>query len=341
MRFGTSPILNQQYGYNLLHTYDLMKIFYRLGSGLRQNLAWSDFKFLPCLVPPLAEQAAIVRYLDYADRRIRRYLAAKQKLIALLEEERKVSTVEAMQSPNTTSQRLEVVADYIERPINRTDDTIYTPIGLYNRGRGIFLKEPTSGNNLGDSTFFRIKEGDLVISGQFAWEGAVALVSDVEHDCVASHRYPILRGKPGVLDSGFLLGFFQTDLGQLLLDHNSRGAAGRNRPLNIRSLMKERIPLPPIESQLRIAGMLQLESHVRQQVRLSEKLLNEYRTRLVADVVTGQRDVRAAAARLPEAGGPEDCGDAEAIDKPGRIRDNIGNDPEAAGPAARENEVII
>ena len=39
-------------------------------------------------LPPSAEQRAIVRYLDYVDRRIRRYVAAKRKLIALLEEEK-------------------------------------------------------------------------------------------------------------------------------------------------------------------------------------------------------------------------------------------------------------
>ena len=39
-------------------------------------------------VPPLPEQRAIVRYLDYVERRIRRYVSAKRKLIALLEEEK-------------------------------------------------------------------------------------------------------------------------------------------------------------------------------------------------------------------------------------------------------------
>ena len=39
-------------------------------------------------VPPLPEQTAIVRFLDHADRRIRRYIRAKQKLIALLEEQK-------------------------------------------------------------------------------------------------------------------------------------------------------------------------------------------------------------------------------------------------------------
>ena len=39
-------------------------------------------------LPPLPEQAAIVRFLDHADRRIRRYIRAKQKLIKLLEEQK-------------------------------------------------------------------------------------------------------------------------------------------------------------------------------------------------------------------------------------------------------------
>ena len=37
---------------------------------------------------PLSEQIAIVRFLDHADRRIRRYIHAKQKLIALLEQQK-------------------------------------------------------------------------------------------------------------------------------------------------------------------------------------------------------------------------------------------------------------
>ena len=39
-------------------------------------------------LPPLPEQHAIVRYLDHADRRIQRYIEAKEQLIALLQEAR-------------------------------------------------------------------------------------------------------------------------------------------------------------------------------------------------------------------------------------------------------------
>src|SRR5687767_15019557 len=54
------------------------------------RLQLTDESFLGCPfpVPPLAEQTAIVRYLDYVDRRIRRYIRAKQKLIKLLEEQK-------------------------------------------------------------------------------------------------------------------------------------------------------------------------------------------------------------------------------------------------------------
>ena len=46
------------------------------------------FGALLASIPPLPEQAAIVRFLDHADRRIRRYIRAKQQLIALLEEQK-------------------------------------------------------------------------------------------------------------------------------------------------------------------------------------------------------------------------------------------------------------
>ena len=52
------------------------------------RLQLTDEAFLgaPLPLPPLAEQRAIVRYLDHVDRRIQRYVSAKQRLIALLEE---------------------------------------------------------------------------------------------------------------------------------------------------------------------------------------------------------------------------------------------------------------
>ena len=54
----------------------------------RYGLSHSAIKSISLPTPPLPEQAAIVRFLDHADRRIRRYIRAKQKLIKLLEEQK-------------------------------------------------------------------------------------------------------------------------------------------------------------------------------------------------------------------------------------------------------------
>ena len=272
-----------------------------MGRGITvMHIYGSELKYLTVALPPPSEQAAIVRFLDHADRRIRRYIRAKEKLIALLEEERMVGTLEALQSTTAANQRLGTVSDLLWRRVDRRDDREYTPLGLYNRGRGIFRKEARSGGELGDSDFSWVKEGDLVVSGQFAWEGAIALAGVEEDGCVASHRYPILRGKPGRLETGFLLAFLQTDWGSLLLDHHSRGAAGRNRPLNAKALMKENVALPALRSQCRVAKMLDREFAAREYVGRLAARLSEYRTRLIADVVTGKVDVREAATGLPD-----------------------------------------
>ena len=60
----------------------------RANGVTRYGLTHSGIQSVSTPLPPLPDQRAIVRYLDYVDRRIRRYLTAKRKLIALLEEEK-------------------------------------------------------------------------------------------------------------------------------------------------------------------------------------------------------------------------------------------------------------
>lgn len=52
------------------------------------DLVETRMREIPFLVPPLSEQGAIARFLNHAAQRIRGYIRAKQKLIALLEEQR-------------------------------------------------------------------------------------------------------------------------------------------------------------------------------------------------------------------------------------------------------------
>jgi type I restriction enzyme S subunit len=260
----------------------------------------SQLKRLVFPLPPLPEQAAIVRFLDHADRRIRRYIRAKQKLIKLLEERVSARASEVMRHPRCTMQRLGRVATEYVRSIVREDAEIYVPLGLYNRGRGIFHKTPTLGADLGDSAFTWVEPGDLVVSGQFAWEGAVALASSAEKKRIVSHRYYLLRGVTDRATTPYLWALLRSDFGVMLLEQHSRGAAGRNRPLNLRTLLKEPVPVPPLEAQLSVNELLAANGPVHVHAARQIELLRQDRTRLIADVVTGKLDVREAAARLPD-----------------------------------------
>ena len=89
--FGAVGLCEVRYFEHLFKTKDFVGEFARrskgIGSGFNR-LYTDDFGNVPLVVPPIAEQTAIVRYLDHVDRRIRRYVSAKRKLIALLEEEK-------------------------------------------------------------------------------------------------------------------------------------------------------------------------------------------------------------------------------------------------------------
>jgi type I restriction enzyme S subunit len=68
-----------------------VSFFAQASDGVRigqWDLSQSRMSEIPFFVPSPAEQAAVVRFLDHADRRIRRYIGTKQKLIKLLEEQK-------------------------------------------------------------------------------------------------------------------------------------------------------------------------------------------------------------------------------------------------------------
>ncbi len=63
---AVEPKKNIRIGYAsyLLHAYDLSKVFYSMGGGIRQSIDYFDLKWMPILVPPTNEQDAIIGYLD-------------------------------------------------------------------------------------------------------------------------------------------------------------------------------------------------------------------------------------------------------------------------------------
>ena len=70
----------------LLRAYDLTKVLYSMGGGLRQSLKFSDVKWLPIMVPPEPEQSAIVMFLDNEIGKVDGLISGQKRLTELLAE---------------------------------------------------------------------------------------------------------------------------------------------------------------------------------------------------------------------------------------------------------------
>lgn len=72
----------------LLRAYDVSKVFYSMGGGLRQSMKYGDIKRMPLVIPTKAEQLVIAAFLDRETAKIDTLIAEQQRLIELLQEKR-------------------------------------------------------------------------------------------------------------------------------------------------------------------------------------------------------------------------------------------------------------
>lgn len=87
LRFQRS--IDSTFAYYLLHVYDLCKVFYWFGGGLRSTMRFDDIKVIPFIRPPYSEQQAIAAYLDSKTAHIDRIVATINTQIDKLRELRK------------------------------------------------------------------------------------------------------------------------------------------------------------------------------------------------------------------------------------------------------------
>lgn len=81
--------VNPEYFHYLLHAYDVMKVFYNMGNGVRQGLNFSEFSRLMVFEPTIEEQNAIVAYLKEKCNEIDLAIAEKKQQIETIEEYKK------------------------------------------------------------------------------------------------------------------------------------------------------------------------------------------------------------------------------------------------------------
>lgn len=283
--------INRRYLHMLLRS-PLFKTYYnQVSYGVRVgqwDMHYEDFKGMEVSLPPRAEQDQIVRYLDWQVSKINHLIAAKKKQIELYKELVNKAFASAISDKHV---RIKRVCDLVFDAVDIVPETQYCKTGMYNRGRGIFRRDPMPGNELGDSKFQHISRGCVMISGQFAWEGAAYVTDKDDEAGIVSHRYYLL--KPSRVSAEFLWAYLMSAKGLLDMQTCSHGSAGRNRPLNINELLNTYIPLPASnEEEQKVINAVRLLMKLNVQKDETILLYTEMRSRIISDVVTGQLDVR-------------------------------------------------
>jgi type I restriction enzyme S subunit len=281
----------------------------------------------PFPVPPPEEQDAIVRFLEWANGRLDLAIRAKRKVIALLNEQKQAIIHRAVTrglDPSVPlkpsgvpwlgdipqhweNKRAKQVCSRIIDCKNRTPDKIdggeYTVVRTTNIRHGKFS---IAGSYPTDKINFEIwtqrgapEPGDVFFTRE-APSGEACIVPDFENLCMGQ-RMMYFRPDPAVLDSEFLLYSIYGPIVRSYIEHSTNGSTvGHLRLGQVTALP---ILWCPLQEQKAIVCHIESESAPLSRTidRLEREidLLREYRTRLVADVVTGKLDVREAAAKLP------------------------------------------
>ena len=77
--------VDSRYFHFLLHAYDVMKVFYNMGNGVRQGLNYSEFSRLMVFEPPYEEQVAMADYLETKVTEVDAIVEQKKEQIAVLD----------------------------------------------------------------------------------------------------------------------------------------------------------------------------------------------------------------------------------------------------------------
>ena len=283
---------------------------------------WDFIGNLRLPIPPLTEQTAIVRYLDDADQRIRAYVSAKERLIVLLEEERQAVIHQAVTrglDPNvklnpsgvewlgdvpkhwqltTVKRHYQVQLGKMLQPRPNSPDDVQVP---YLKAQHVHRNHirietpPTMWATPNELERFGIRQGDVLIVEGGAGAGTTSLLQEIPGGYIIQNA--IHRVRPRNQTRNELLTLIMEAVA------SSGWIDAINNKATIPHFTKEKldylpITLPPITEQNAIVeysdkattAIEQAIVHARRQIELME----EYRTRLIADVVTGKIDVREA-----------------------------------------------
>lgn len=303
------PLWITDYAYTYVAAVDSTKRIYGMGSGLRQQLGWPDLKRMPCLVPPADEQAAIVKYLAHATARIDKAIAAKRRLIALLEEEKAAVLARVIGGVTGARFRLKHVAsiqtgltlgkDYRDQ---QTIEYPYLRVANVQMGHVDTTDVATVEVPRAEADRCTLRAGDVLMTegGDIdklgrgtVWDGAV-------DRCLHQNHVFAVRCRDRLLPD-FLAAWLAVPEPRFYFYVTAKKTTNL-AATNSTTVRELPIVVPPLDEQRRLLAESKAQSepmdHAKVKAVREIGLLREFRSRLVADVVTGQVDVRQVAKSL-------------------------------------------
>lgn len=328
---------NPRYFHHLFRTPGFAKEAESWSYGITSDM-WSlrpeHFKAIYSPLPPDDEQAAIVRFLDHALLRLDKAIRAKRKTIALLNEQKQAIIHRAITrglAPDVPLKDsgipwLGQIPAHWETPLlgrcvthieqgwspvaseGAFDADQWAVLTLSSVRRGVFnpaaIKPVSKSADIPKG--IEVENGDVLLTRSNTRDrvGDICIVDGVRPKTILCDLIYRLTIQEKLLHPKFLVNQLLSPLGRGLIERDARGSSGTMPKISQSHIKSWRILLPPMEEQQKIIQSINSETiHLVSTIERIEReieLLREYRTRLIADVVTGKLDVREAAARLPE-----------------------------------------
>ena len=286
----------------------------------------SQTKEIIILVPPLPEQQSITHFLNDRTQKIDSLIEKKQKLIELLKEERTSTINQAVtrglnpDAPMKDSgiewlreipkhwkiKRMKYVAEIKSSNVDKKSSDNEINVFLCNYldvykneyiDNSFSFMEATANEN--EITKFIVKKGDVLVTKDSETPDDIANPAFIKEDLIntiCGYHLAQIRANQIELIGEYLFRLFQS---KKFNSHFEVSANGITRfGLSIDSFKLVLIPLPPIEEQNQIAKYIETSTQkIHRTISRIEKeitLLQEYRTSLFSEVVTGKIDVREA-----------------------------------------------
>jgi len=305
--FATNnKFINKYYLYYYYLSLDNIKALKPLYTGLRKVINPSSFNGIKLPIPTRTEQDQIVRYLDWKVSLINKYINAKKKQIELLKEYFSKRITDLLFNNTDSFIKMKHLSEYrLQYGANASGIDYTDKFPRYIRitdinNDGSLKEDDILSLNVSNYKDYLLENGDILFARSGATVGKTFIYkSEYGKSCFAGYLIRIIPNKKLVIPEYlyyFTLSSNYTEwLKQVFIQTTIQNiSAEKYKELDI--------PFTSLEKQVELVSKIQNElgsnEKIVKGIEKEIKLLQEYRIRLISDVVTGKVDVQGI--RVPE-----------------------------------------